>query len=277
MPPRLAAISGKLKGAIFAINEETLVIGRETAANLCMADASVSRRHCKIEKNEKGFVITDRRRASLARRDVSRRLGSAPGLVPLVTARGRRHPRRAAVQERAHARVHRGRRRPEDVEVARQLHHDGRAVAQVRRGDPPPVGRRRGLHRGHPDLLRRSSIVCRAYRRMRNTCRFLLGNLADFDPARDRRPYAQLDDVDRFVLDRLGRLIARVTRAYDEYEFHTVFHAVQNFCAVDLSAIYLDVIKDRLYTSLPDDPDGVPRRPCATTSSRRWRGSWRRS
>src|SRR5215218_7209029 len=59
MPPRLAAISGKLKGAIFAINEETLVIGRETAANLCIADASVSRRHSKIEKKEEGFVITD--------------------------------------------------------------------------------------------------------------------------------------------------------------------------------------------------------------------------
>ena len=59
MPPRLAAISGKLKGAIFAIDEETLVIGRETAANLCIADASVSRRHSKIEKKEDGFVITD--------------------------------------------------------------------------------------------------------------------------------------------------------------------------------------------------------------------------
>jgi Nif-specific regulatory protein len=59
MPPRLAAISGKLKGAIFAINEETLSIGRETAANLCIADASVSRRHCKIERTEEGFVITD--------------------------------------------------------------------------------------------------------------------------------------------------------------------------------------------------------------------------
>ena len=59
MPPRLAAISGKLKGAIFAINEETLVIGRETAANLCLADASVSRRHSKIEKKDDGFFITD--------------------------------------------------------------------------------------------------------------------------------------------------------------------------------------------------------------------------
>ena len=59
MPPRLAAISGKLKGAIFAINEEAMIIGRETSANLCLADASVSRRHSKIEKAEDGFVITD--------------------------------------------------------------------------------------------------------------------------------------------------------------------------------------------------------------------------
>jgi len=59
MPPRLAAISGKLKGAIFALNEESLIIGRETAANLCIADASVSRRHSKIEKKENGFVLTD--------------------------------------------------------------------------------------------------------------------------------------------------------------------------------------------------------------------------
>jgi isoleucyl-tRNA synthetase len=93
-----------------------------------------------------------------------------------------------------------------------------------------------------------------AYRRIRNTYRFLLGNLYDFDPRRDRQPYAALDEVDRFVLDRLARLVDRVTRAYEEYEFHTVFHSVHNFCAVDLSALYLDVIKDRLYTSRPDDP-----------------------
>jgi isoleucyl-tRNA synthetase len=92
-----------------------------------------------------------------------------------------------------------------------------------------------------------------AYRRMRNTFRFLLGNLGDFDPARDRQSYARLDEVDRWVLDRLARLIDRARRAYDEYEFHTVVHSVHNFCAVDLSALYLDVIKDRLYTSLPDD------------------------
>ncbi|HEX5813866.1 MAG TPA: isoleucine--tRNA ligase [Methylomirabilota bacterium] len=93
-----------------------------------------------------------------------------------------------------------------------------------------------------------------AYRRIRNTYRFLLGNLSDFEPARDRQSYARLDEVDRWVLDRLARLIARVTRAYEDYQFHTVFHAVHNFCAVDLSAQYLDIIKDRLYTSAAADP-----------------------
>ncbi len=93
-----------------------------------------------------------------------------------------------------------------------------------------------------------------AYRRLRNTFRFLLGNLYDFEPARDRQPYDRLDEVDRWILDRLARLIDRVSRAYEEYQFHTAFHAVHNFCAVDLSAQYLDIIKDRLYTSAPDDP-----------------------
>ena len=93
-----------------------------------------------------------------------------------------------------------------------------------------------------------------AYRRIRNTCRFLLGSLADFDPERDRVSYDQLEELDRWALLRLGELIARVRRAYEEYEFHTVFHAAHNFCAVDLSALYLDIIKDRLYVLAPDDP-----------------------
>jgi isoleucyl-tRNA synthetase len=96
--------------------------------------------------------------------------------------------------------------------------------------------------------------IADAYRRIRNTFRFLLGNLYDFDARRDRRPYAELEEVDRFVLDRLARLIDRVTRAYEQYQFHTVFHSIHNFCAVDLSALYLDVIKDRLYTSAAGDP-----------------------
>ena len=93
-----------------------------------------------------------------------------------------------------------------------------------------------------------------AYRRIRNTFRFLLGTLADFDPERDRVSYGQMDEIDRWALLRLGEMIARVRRAYDEYQFHVVFHTAHNFCAVDLSSLYLDIIKDRLYTSAPDDP-----------------------
>jgi len=93
-----------------------------------------------------------------------------------------------------------------------------------------------------------------AYRRIRNTSRFLLGTLADFDPERDRRSYDQMDELDHWALLRLGDLIARVRRAYEDYQFHVAFHAIHNFCAVDLSALYLDTIKDRLYISAPDDP-----------------------
>jgi isoleucyl-tRNA synthetase len=93
-----------------------------------------------------------------------------------------------------------------------------------------------------------------AYRRIRNTYRFLLGNLADFDATRHRQPYTALDEVDRWILLRFGRLVSRVRKAYEEYQFHTVFHSVHNFCAVDLSAQYLDIIKDRLYTSAADSP-----------------------
>jgi isoleucyl-tRNA synthetase len=93
-----------------------------------------------------------------------------------------------------------------------------------------------------------------AYRRIRNTWRFLLGALADFDPDRDRQSYARMDELDRWALLRLASLIARVRRAYEEYQFHVVFHAAHNFCAVDLSALYLDLIKDRLYTAAAEDP-----------------------
>jgi isoleucyl-tRNA synthetase len=89
------------------------------------------------------------------------------------------------------------------------------------------------------------------YRRIRNTCRYLLGNLYDFDPGRDAVPVADLLPIDRVILDRLERLVERVRTAYEEYEFHVLYHGLHNFCAVDLSAFYLDVLKDRLYTSAP--------------------------
>ena len=91
--------------------------------------------------------------------------------------------------------------------------------------------------------------LAEAYRRVRNTCRFLLGNLADFDPATDAVPDADLKGLDGWAMLRLHRTIERVRKAYEAYEFHLAFQTLHNFCAVDLSALYLDVLKDRLYTS----------------------------
>ena len=88
-----------------------------------------------------------------------------------------------------------------------------------------------------------------AYRKIRNTCRFLLGNLYDFDVVRDRVPHAQLPELDRWILHRTSELVGRVRRAYDSFAFHLVVQQLINFCAVDLSALYLDIVKDRLYCS----------------------------
>ncbi|MFH1090670.1 MAG: isoleucine--tRNA ligase [Pseudomonadota bacterium] len=95
-------------------------------------------------------------------------------------------------------------------------------------------------------------MLARAYFNVRNACRFILGNLSDFNPAANRVPYAELQEIDRLILHRLQGLIAKVRRAYEEYEFYTIYHALNNFCTVDLSAFYHDVIKDRLYCSAPD-------------------------
>lgn len=91
--------------------------------------------------------------------------------------------------------------------------------------------------------------LAEAYRRIRNTCRYLLGNLYDFDPKKDRVEYEDMPELDRWALHRLQRLVERVRRGYEDFEFHAVFHSIHNFCAVDMSAFYLDVLKDRLYTS----------------------------
>jgi len=88
-----------------------------------------------------------------------------------------------------------------------------------------------------------------AYRRVRNTFRFLLGNVSDFDPARHAVPYEQMPEVDRWALDELARLVQRVTRAWEAYELHQVYGLIHNFCAVTMSSTYLDLLKDRLYCS----------------------------
>ncbi len=103
--------------------------------------------------------------------------------------------------------------------------------------------------------------VTETYRRMRNTMRFLLGNIGDFNPAKDQVPFAQMTILDRWVLGRLNELVRKTTAAYENYEFYKVYHSLNTFFTVELSAGYLDMMKDRLYTW---KKDGVPRRSSQT-------------
>ncbi len=101
------------------------------------------------------------------------------------------------------------------------------------------------------DILDR---LTESYRKIRNTIRFLLGNLDGFSPERNAVPHDRMLEMDRYALVLFRRLTDKVLRAYENYEFHLIFHAVNNFCAVDLSSFYLNVLKDRLYCSRADDP-----------------------
>ncbi len=92
-----------------------------------------------------------------------------------------------------------------------------------------------------------------AYRKIRNTFRFALGNLSDFDPSRDALPNDQLDEMDQWMLERTADLVKRSREWYASYEFHRIYHAIHDFCVVDLSAFYYDVLKDRLYTKAPNN------------------------
>ena len=96
------------------------------------------------------------------------------------------------------------------------------------------------------EILKR---LVEAYRRIRNTCRFILGNLYDFDAATDMVSHEDMEEIDRFALHRLEEIVRRVKDAYERLQFHSVYYTLYNFCTVDLSALYLDVLKDRLYTS----------------------------
>jgi isoleucyl-tRNA synthetase len=97
--------------------------------------------------------------------------------------------------------------------------------------------------------------------KIRNTARFLLGNLHDFDPAKDTVPYEQLPELDRYMLHRMTEVFGEVTEAFESYQFFRFFQTVQNFCVVDLSNFYLDIAKDRLYIS---DLNSPRRRSCQT-------------
>jgi len=93
-----------------------------------------------------------------------------------------------------------------------------------------------------------------AYKKVRNTCKFLLSNLSDFDPEADAVPYAGMPEIDRYALHRLQEIIQNTLDAYDSYELHIIYHRLYNYCTLDLSAFYLDILKDRLYTSPTHSP-----------------------
>ncbi|MBP7603143.1 MAG: isoleucine--tRNA ligase [Spirochaetes bacterium] len=102
--------------------------------------------------------------------------------------------------------------------------------------------------------------IADSYRKIRNTFKFIIGNLSDFDPAR-ALPYAELLDIDKWILHELYELSRQVIEHYEKFEFHLVYRKILNFCAVELSSLYFDISKDILYI---EAVDSVPRRSCQT-------------
>jgi len=105
------------------------------------------------------------------------------------------------------------------------------------------------------DVVYGKGILARAadaYKKIRNSgARYLLSNLSDFNPEKDAIPLDELRDIDRWILSRAAELVERCRRAYEEYEFHVIYHRVLDFCTVDLSALYLDISKDTMYCEAP--------------------------
>ena len=108
------------------------------------------------------------------------------------------------------------------------------------------------------DILKQLSEV---YRKIRNTARYILGNLYDFNPDTDSVADDQLHELDRWALARMDEVAKECNEGYEEFDFHQVYHAIHNFCTIDLSNFYLDIIKDRLYV---EKPDSVSRRAAQT-------------
>ncbi len=104
-----------------------------------------------------------------------------------------------------------------------------------------------------------------SYRKIRNTIRILLANLGsaeeDFDPNKDMLPFEKLYDIDKWIICRMNALVERSVKAYNDYEFHIIYHDIHNFCTIDLSKLYIDITKDRTYV---EEKTGAPRRSAQT-------------
>jgi isoleucyl-tRNA synthetase len=96
--------------------------------------------------------------------------------------------------------------------------------------------------------------VAESYRKIRNTFRYILGNLHDFDPQRDAVPFGKMEELDQYMLRQTRSMASDVRNSYEDFGFHKIYHRINDFCVVELSAFYFDVLKDRLYVSAPNSP-----------------------
>ncbi|MEG2891810.1 MAG: isoleucine--tRNA ligase [Clostridium sp.] len=97
--------------------------------------------------------------------------------------------------------------------------------------------------------------LAEGYRKIRNTARYMIGNLSDFNPLTDKVDYDNMNELDKWAMLKLQKLIKSVTESYENYQFHAVYHDIHNFCVVDMSNFYLDIVKDRLYTEKTDSTE----------------------
>ena len=104
--------------------------------------------------------------------------------------------------------------------------------------------------------------ITEVYRKLRNTARYILGNIFDFDPNKDMVVYDDLEEIDKYALLKLNDLVKKVTQSYDRYDFHEAYQAINVFCVTDMSSFYLDILKDRLYSTVPNSKE---RRAAQTT------------
>ena len=117
----------------------------------------------------------------------------------------------------------------------------------------------------HSDIRISTNILkqlSEVYRKIRNTARFILGNLFDFDPSKDMVADDKLKEIDVWALMQLDKLEAKINKAYEDFDFHIIYHSMHNFCTIDMSTFYLDVLKDRLYV---EKADSETRRAAQTT------------
>ena len=114
------------------------------------------------------------------------------------------------------------------------------------------------------------------YRKIRNTFRYILGNLSDFDPQKDGVPFSALQAIDQYMLRQTAGVVEDARRWYEEFAFHKIYHGINHFCVVELSAFYFDVLKDRLYTASPKSKRAGRHRPQSGGLAKRWCACWPR-